>query len=460
MKHYSTFARAAVVVASLLALITAPSARAQSAPSTPPQVMAPNTPAGHVLGAWLDAFDSGDSARIAAFYRSHDPDRSAPGDMSFRDETGGFDLVSVLKSEPQVTVFLLKERKSETRARGRLVIGSGPAGSVTAFTLSAIPKGATVASFTIDGATRQRVVDSIIGELNAHYVSPDVAKQMGDAVRAQEQRGAYASVTDGYDFADTLTADLRAVSHDRHLRVNFNPSVIPLQTATPSPEAQAENRKQLQSLNCGFDRVERLPNNVGYLKFDFFAPPDACAPTVVAAMNFLGHVDALIIDTRENHGGSPSMVSFILSYLFAEPTHVNDMYERDSNRVQQYWTSPYVPGPRLDKVPVFLLTSKATFSGGEEFAYDLKNLKRATIIGETTGGGAHPVSGHRIDDHFAIGVPFGHPINPVSKTDWEGVGVEPDVKVPAAEALTRAEKLAADTLAAVKRVAANTGTPK
>ncbi len=172
-------------------------------------------------------------------------------------------------------------------------------------------------------------------------------------------------------------------------------------------------------------------------------------------MNFLAHVDALIIDTRENHGGSPGMVSFILSYLFAEPTHVNDMYERDSNRVQQYWTQSYVPGSRLDKVPVFLLTSRETFSGGEEFAYDLKNLKRATIIGETTGGGAHPVSGHRIDDHFVIGVPFGRPINPVSKTDWEGVGVEPDMKVPAAEALTRAEKLAADTLAAGKKMAAN-----
>ena len=460
MNNHSTFARAAVGIASLLALVTVPAAHAQSAPSTPSQVTTPNTPAGHVLGAWLDAFDSGDSARMQAFYRSHDPDRSAPGDMSFRGQTGGFDLVSVLKSEPRVVVFLIKERQSETRARGRLVVGSGPAGTVTDFTLSAMPKGATVASFTINAATRQRVVDSIIGELDAHYVSPDVAKQMGDAVRAQQQHGAYAAVTDGYDFADTLTADLRAVSHDKHLRVNFSPSVIPPQMATPSPEAQAENRKQLQSLNCGFDRVERLPNNVGYLKFDFFAPTNVCAPTVVAAMNFLAHVDALIIDTRENHGGSPSMVSFILSYLFAEPTHVNDMFERDSNRVQQYWTSPYVPGPRLDKVPVFLLTLKETFSGGEEFAYDLKNLKRATIIGEPTGGGAHPVSGHRIDDHFVIGVPFGRPINPVSKTDWEGVGVEPNVKVSAAEALTRAEKLAADTLAADKRVAANPTGPK
>jgi hypothetical protein len=457
--HRLSVGRVARVIAGLLALVSVPQVRAQPAPSAP-VVAVPDTPAGHVLAAWLDAFNSGDSARMATFYRSHDPDRSAAGDASFRGQTGGFDLVSVLKSQPQAVAFLVKERNSETRARGRLVIGAGPAGTVTTFALAAMPKGATVANFTIDGATRRRVVDSIVGELNAHYVSPDVAKQMGEAVRAQEQHGAYTAVTDGFDFADTLTADLRAVSHDKHLWVGFDPAVIPPQTATPSPETEAENRKRMQSVNCGFDRVERLPNNVGYVKFDFFAPPEVCAPTVVAAMNFLAHVDALIIDTRENHGGSPSMVSFVLSYLFAEPTHVNDMFERDSNRVQQYWTLSFVPGDRLDKVPVFLLTSKETFSGGEEFAYDLKNLKRATIIGETTGGGAHPVSGHRIDDHFIIGVPFGRPINPVSKTDWEGVGVEPDVKVPAGAALMRAEKLAADTLAAVKKMAANTAASK
>lgn len=100
-----------------------------------------------------------------------------------------------------------------------------------------------------------------------------------------------------------------------------------------------------------------------------------------------------------------------------------------------------MPGKRLDDKPVYVLTSKDTFSGAEEFSYNLKNLKRATLVGETTGGGAHPVSGHRIDDHFMIGVPYARAINPISKTNWEGTGVEPDVKVPAADALTTAEKL-------------------
>jgi C-terminal processing protease CtpA/Prc len=136
------------------------------------------------------------------------------------------------------------------------------------------------------------------------------------------------------------------------------------------------------------------------------------------------------------------MVALIYTYLFAEPTHLNDLWQRKDNTTQQYWTLPYVPGKRLDGKPVYVLTSKQTFSGAEEFCYNLKNLKRATLVGETTGGGAHPVSGHRIDEHFIIGVPFARAINPISKTNWEGTGVEPDVKVSAAEALTTAERMA------------------
>ena len=140
------------------------------------------------------------------------------------------------------------------------------------------------------------------------------------------------------------------------------------------------------------------------------------------------------------------MIALISTYLFDEPTHLNDIWERKDNSTQQYWTLPYVPGKRLNDKPVYVLTSKLTFSGAEEFSYNLKNLKRATIVGETTGGGAHPVAGHRVDDHFMIGVPFARAINPISKTNWEGTGVEPDVKVPAVEALTTAEKLAHEKL--------------
>ncbi len=159
-------------------------------------------------------------------------------------------------------------------------------------------------------------------------------------------------------------------------------------------------------------------------------------------MGFLAHVDAIIFDLRDNHGGDPNMVAFIASYLFDRPTHLNDLYNRRENSTQQYWTLADVPGKRLADKPAYVLTSTETFSGAEEFSYDLKNLKRATLVGEPTGGGAHLVGGHRIDDHFMIGVPFARAINPVSKTDWEGKGVEPDVKVKAADALAKAQALA------------------
>jgi C-terminal processing protease CtpA/Prc len=163
-------------------------------------------------------------------------------------------------------------------------------------------------------------------------------------------------------------------------------------------------------------------------------------------MNFLAHTDALIFDLRENHGGDPNMVELMVSYLFPRSTHINDLTNRHDNETHQYWTLPWVPGPRFIHQPVYVLTSHETFSGGEEFTFDLKTQKRATIVGETTGGGAHPMQVMPAGEHFIVGVPFGRPINPVTKGDWEGTGVEPDVKVSAEDALAAAEKLAAEKL--------------
>jgi C-terminal processing protease CtpA/Prc len=166
-------------------------------------------------------------------------------------------------------------------------------------------------------------------------------------------------------------------------------------------------------------------------------------------MGFLANTDALIVDLRRNGGGRPEMVALLSSYLFDERTHLNDLYWREGNRTDEFWTNATVAGPRYGgKKPVFVLTSKRTFSGAEEFAYNLKALKRATIVGETSGGGAHPGDMQKIADGFAMFVPTGRAINPVTKTNWEGVGVEPDVVVPADQALDKAKELAA---AALKR---------
>jgi hypothetical protein len=338
----------------------------------------------------------------------------------------------------------VQEKKGERRAFGAFDLSAVESGTVKNFVLQAIPPGASVADFRIDGAQRTRVIDGAVAKLNETYVFPETAKRMADSVRAHLKRGEYDAVTNGPSFARLLTEHFQDVSHDRHLRVNFSPRPVPESQSAPSAQDMAQMRRQMEQMNCGFVKVEHLDGNVGYVKFNMFADPDMCGPTATAAMNFVANSDALIIDLRDNGGGSPKMVAFICSYLFSERTHLNDLWTRSTNATEEFWTSD-VPGKKLaDNRPVYVLTSKRTFSGGEEFTYNLKNLKRATIIGETTGGGAHPVRGQRIDEHFVIGVPFARAINPISKTNWEGTGVEPDVKVPASDALTTAQKLAAE----------------
>jgi len=402
----------------------------------------PDTPAGRTLKAWFEAFNSGDRGRMEAYIQKFDPTRPVDNQMNFRNQTGGFDLVSIEKSERTHIEFRVKEKAGPTTAIGRLDVKDADPAEVISFGVRAIPPGVTDADFKIDAAARQRAIDGAAAMLNEFYVFPETAKKMEETIRARQKAGEYDSITNGDAFAEKLTADLREVSHDKHLGVNFSPAVLPKGPPPGGPD-MAGMRRQMERMNCGFDKAERLPPNIGYLKFNMFASPDICGPTASAALNFLGSVDALIIDLRENGGGDPKMVAYISSYLFDERTHLNDLYNRKENKTEEFWTSTDVPGKRLEGKPVFVLTAKRTFSGAEEFTYNLKNLKRATIIGETTGGGAHPVSGHRIDDHFMIGVPFARAVNPISKTNWEGTGVEPDIKVPASEALDVAKKMAA-----------------
>jgi hypothetical protein len=385
-----------------------------------------------------------------AYYRKYQPDGSAERDVQFRNMTGGFELLQIVGSERLHIEFVVKERNSQTRATGSMDVKDADPAVATGFTLRALPPGASLAkvNFKIDGAERGIVIDGAIKYLNEFYVFPDVAKKMENDLRARQKRGEYDSVTEGGAFAVKLTDELQGISHDKHLRVDFSPVPMPERPPGANPDDAAQYRKQMERMNCGFERVEVLPGNIGYVKFNMFADPEACGATAVAAMNFLANVDAIIFDLRENGGGEPKMIALISTYLFSEPTHLNDLWERKGDVTHQYWTLPYVPGKHLDGKPAYVLTSKRTFSGAEEFSYNLKNLKRATLIGETTGGGAHPVEGHRIDDHFMIGVPFARAINPISKTNWEGTGVEPDVKVPAADALSTAQKLATEKLSA------------
>jgi hypothetical protein len=301
--------------------------------------------------------------------------------------------------------------------------------------------------FTIAAAERDAAVEAALKALNENYVFPETAAKMEQAIRARIASGEYAGLVSARAFADQLTKDLQEVSRDKHLRVMYGAKGLPGPPPGPPSAADLDRaRGWLQRVNFGFEKAERLPGNIGYVEIRGFVPPRLGAATASATMSFVAHTDALIVDLRRNHGGEPAMIAYVLSYLFDEPTHLNDIFERPSGRTQQWWTSE-VPGPRYGATkPVYVLTSGETFSGGEEFAYNLKNLKRGTLIGETTGGGAHPTSMHRVGERFAIGVPFARAINPISGTNWEGTGVAPDVSVPADKALDTAIRMALEKL--------------
>jgi C-terminal processing protease CtpA/Prc len=202
----------------------------------------------------------------------------------------------------------------------------------------------------------------------------------------------------------------------------------------------------MEENNCTIETARILPHNVGYLKFNAFPDAAVCGKTMAAAMTSLNHSDAVIFDLRDNRGGYANMVALIATYLFDRPTHLNDFYDRAKNSTEQSWTLPPVPGNRLTDKPIFVLTSSTTFSAAEGFAYDLKMLHRATLVGETTSGRGHMGMPRRIDDHFTIRIPGMRVINPISRTNWEGTGVEPDVEVKAADALATATMLAEKTL--------------
>ena len=300
----------------------------------------------------------------------------------------------------------------------------------------------------IDAARKQVVIDDIAREFNRSYVFPETAKKVEQRLRARLASGEYESHKTAREFAQAVSKDILDVTADRHAGFTFSPetaaNIRRMNSRNDEEVRQARERQAASSRfnNFAFRKAEWMAGNVGYLDFRNFLPADAAGNTATAALNFLAHCDALIIDLRQNGGGDPTMIQLISSYFFSEPTHLNDIYTRETNATENYWTLPYVPGLRMADVELYVLTSARTFSAAEEFTYNLKNLKRATIVGETTGGGAHPTDRRVVQEDFVLRVPFARSINPISKTNWEGTGVAPDVAVPAAAAFDKAYELA------------------
>jgi CubicO group peptidase (beta-lactamase class C family) len=305
----------------------------------------------------------------------------------------------------------------------------------------------------LDAATRSAVIEGALKNLDQAYVFPEVAKKMEQAIRERIARKEYDAITSPQLLASTLTTHLREVSRDKHLRVVYNREILPVERE-PGKEDRERARTLAKSRNFGFQKVEQLGGNIGYIDLRGFLNAEWAAETAAEAMNAVANTDALIFDMRNNGGGQPEMVQLLCSYLFDKRTHINDIYWRPTDKTTEYWTLDTVAGKKYgEQKEVYVLTSRRTFSAAEEFTYNLKNLKRATIVGETTGGGAHPVDFRRINDHFGIGVPAGRAINPITKTNWEGTGVKPHVEVPADQALKVAQ------LAALKNIVAKNTDP-
>lgn len=292
------------------------------------------------------------------------------------------------------------------------------------------------------------IVHTAIGLLRRGYVFPERAEEAASVIEARLASGDYDDLEET-QLADRLTAELDELCEDKHLGLRVVPARAGrVRPSDPGPEA----RQQLgRPFNCGVFRAERLDGNVGYLDLRAVFDPEIAAPVIAAAMELVAGTYALIIDLRRNRGGSPQGVVLWCSYLFPDAeVHLNDVFNADTGETRQYWTLASVPGSRYVDRPVYLLTSHETFSGGEDFCYTLQAQGRAEVIGEKTGGGAHPTKAIPISKTLAMSVPFARSINPITGTNWQGTGVVPDVEVPAAEAFDVAYEKALRHVASIE----------
>jgi Peptidase family S41/N-terminal domain of Peptidase_S41 in eukaryotic IRBP len=300
----------------------------------------------------------------------------------------------------------------------------------------------------------REIVTAALSLLRTNYVFPEVAEQAARAIEARLEAGEYDDL-DEITLTELVTRHLQDITGDKHLRMRLGGGPGPggrgpgpgpggRGPGPGGPEGAEPKDREARRLamrrmgqidNFGIHRVERLDGNVGYLDVRRVPMPANAGPAITAAMELVAGTYALILDLRRNGGGSPEGVLYWCTYLLDEkPIHLNDIYHADTGETRQFWTLPYVPGTRYVDRPVYVLISGRTFSGGEEWCYNLQALGRAELIGETTGGGAHPTRPFPISSAVHIGIPFARSINPITGTNWQGTGVIPDVAVPEAEA--------------------------
>ncbi|CAN5258400.1 hypothetical protein BH11BAC5_BH11BAC5_49940 [soil metagenome] len=287
------------------------------------------------------------------------------------------------------------------------------------------------------------LVDSLTTVLNDNYVFPEKAKSITTNLAFQLKQNAYSNeLKNPQKLAEQLQKDISKMHHDPHMRINYDPGFHVQQYLAPTKEEINLTKKYWKENNYAFTKVEILPGNIGYIPFNVFVDDiESAKPTIAAALRFLSNTAAIIIDLRENYGGSPGMVSQIESFFFKEKTHMNDLINRSAKDTTFFYADPAKADSLNLSMPVYILTSHNTFSGGEDFSYGMQKANRAIIVGETTGGGAHPQMPFSVGQGFVISIPYARSLNPVTKTDWEGTGVIPDVNEKAQHALLTAQEL-------------------
>jgi C-terminal processing protease CtpA/Prc len=292
----------------------------------------------------------------------------------------------------------------------------------------------------LSSAARSEVIDTVINKLHAHYIFPNIVEEITLMLHQRQSRGEYDAISEGRPFAETLTTHMREISKDSHLLVLYKPQ----EAGTEEDGTFSANGRDIGEIcNYGFEKAERLAGNIGYLCVNSFFSPTIAFRALITALDFIAHTNALIIDLRKASGGDLAMLKFFASYFFlSDPVHLNDIYWRRSDSTQQYWTLPYIPGQRYASKPLSILTSHTTSSMAEAFAYALQSQRRATVIGEVTAGEANPLERFHLAAHFACLIPVGHITNPVTGTNWEDIGVQPDVEVAQEHALKTAYTLA------------------
>lgn len=300
------------------------------------------------------------------------------------------------------------------------------------------------------------LIDSIVGRLLAAYIFPERAAAAERLLRANLDAGKYAPTVDE-ELCNRINEDLLAACTDKHLRLIWHEAS---EDTGESPQSDAELiaglREMFRVENYGIRRVERLAGNVGLVTLTLIPEAATAGDPIAAAMRLVQHTNGLILDLRATRGGAPDGVAFLASFLFADgETRLSDVVEGPNGPPHQFWTSGYVPGPRYLDRPVFVLVSGETFSGGESLAYDLQALGRVTVVGEVTRGGAHPSTVVSLGDSVELRLPIARTVNPITGTDWEGVGVQPDIVVPAASALETAHATILDQVLGSSEVPAS-----